>query len=188
MLLLAATSGCSPLLSSHVEVFGTAKQPVHVQPIELRPEAVQSGLATSDELTQLLLEKIRDRGIEVTDAGSASTIYCEVPALAYEIKPGYPRHVFYHSTLTCSLMDRDTQTVRWQRQLDQEYDEAVLFNTMTKLPELHDPLMWHEVIVPLWDSMALALRYYLDRPAVAVGTVAPPADVAPPAPAPEYTK
>ena len=56
------------------------------------------------------------------------------------------------------------KNVGWERKLEQRYDERVLFNTMTKLPEHHEPILWKECVVPVWDAMAVSLRLFLDRP------------------------
>ena len=167
--LLSATAGCASSLSELGPKFsGKAQRSVYVRPINLNVSRVDREMATGEELTDLLVEKLHQRGIDASknphELNATDTLYCGVPSLGYTVAQGYPRRLQYQANLACSLVDRTSQAVDWQRHLEQRYDESIVFNTMTKLPESHEPILWRECVMPLWDAMAVSLRLYLDRP------------------------
>lgn len=173
--LLAGCHGATLVREPSTEIPGHV---VLVNPLTMDTGGVQSGLATSEELTSLLIERLHGYGIQAVDHHTSAvteTLLCSVPQLGYTIRRRYPRRLHYKAALTCSLVEPNTHASVWERKLDQHYDEAVVFNTMTKLPEHHDPIVWRECIEPVWDGMASGLRMYFERPPLVRSAVPPPA-------------
>jgi len=147
-----------------------AKPGFIVRPMKFaEPPAVNPKVASPEELTELLIGELREAHIlaarqEAEAAPNPMFLACDVPALRYIERPRYPRSIRYEAQLHCALTDA-SQAVRWERTLDQRYDELVIFNTMTKLPKKYEMTLYRECVVPLWEGMAYGVQLYLKRPA-----------------------
>ena len=142
---------------------------VLVRPMKLEmptiPEVpdVQEGLPTDAVLSVLLIKHLQVNGINaVLEASDAAPIRyalsCTIPTLGYEeIAKGYPTTHRYRAELSCALSEPPSEQPVWQRKLEQQYDDTVVLDLMTKLPpepHKHDRVLYRECIVPLWDAMA----------------------------------
>ena len=162
-----------------------------VMPMQMDRSKLAS-VATPAELTELFVKKLETQEVPAVqfDGSMNATghlLACDVPDLNYVVGKGYPRRLNYRAQLHCQIKDSATHEVFWERTLDQEYEERVLFNTMTKRPEHHEWQLYRECIVPLWESMAYGVRLFMYRPQLAHPTVRvePVQELPPPSP---YTK
>ena len=134
-------------------------QPIHV------PDG-DPGVPTAAVLSVLLIKHLQVNGVnailERADNATAQyTLTCTVPQLGYGEKETYPKGRLYRAELVCALKDGQTQQVLWTRRLTQDYEQTVLLDLLTKLPEephQHDRVLYRECIVPLWDTMASSVR------------------------------
>lgn len=114
---------------------------VWIGSIDMDPESsavgssTGSGRTTSAALRDLLSEKLRQAGIPVTDQPSRYTLIGVVPRMGYTARGGYPRKLIYTTELVYRLVDRNTGDILIDRSLQQEVEQTVLVNTMTKLPQ-----------------------------------------------------
>jgi hypothetical protein len=144
---------------------------IFVMPIQI-DRSKGTDVASAEELTQLMLDKLQayrvpSTSFEAAVTGPALRLACEVTELGYVQVGGYPRHLRYKAELACAIKDPVTHDVRWTRKLDQKYEESVLFNMMTKRPEHHDAVLYRECVVSLWDAMAYGVRLFMNRPVLA---------------------
>jgi hypothetical protein len=124
------------------------------------------GVSTAAVLSVLLIKHLQVNGVnailERAEAATAQyTLSCTVPQLGYGEKDAYPKGRLYRAELVCALKDGQTQQVLWTRRLTQDYEQTVLLDLLTKLPEephKHDRILYRECIVPLWDTMASSVR------------------------------
>jgi hypothetical protein len=134
------------------------------QPITL-PEG-EPGVPTAAVLSVLFVKHLHVNGInailEKPEEGTAQYgLTCQVPRLGYGVKDQFPTGRLYRAELTCTLRDGQTQETLWTKRLTQDYEQMVVLDLMTNLPEephKHDRVLFRECIVPLWDSMASSVR------------------------------
>lgn len=148
---------------------GEAAPALLVNPVVADSATDKMGHLNSEEFTQLLIHQLRSKGVRAfrVGAGVAEADYvlaCTVPRLGYTIRRRYPTQVKHAAKLRCSILDPSTQTVRWQRDVERQYDVTTLLNTMTKLPPKYEAQLLQECILPVWDGMAYSVRLFLDRP------------------------
>lgn len=89
-----------------------------------------------------------------------------VPELGYLIRGGYPRRVTYFSRLVYQLVDRRTGQVVWTGNLQQDFEQVVLVNMMTRLPSEpnpHEKLLLEKCVEPIWDSVAKDVGAFLEK-------------------------
>jgi hypothetical protein len=137
----------------------TVDQPIHL------PEG-EPGVSTAAVLSVLFVKHLHVNGInailEKPDEGTAQYgLNCLVPHLGYGVKDAYPQGRLYRAELVCTLKDGQTQETLWTKRLTQDYEQMVVLDLMTNLPEephKHDRVLFRECIVPLWDSMASSVR------------------------------
>jgi hypothetical protein len=150
-------------------------------------------IASGEELTELMVNKLQSHKVRTArfegESGMAVDfrLACEVPELGYTEARGYPRRLHYKAELHCVIKDSASQAIRWKRELNQQYEESVLFNAMTKRPEHHDRVLYRECVVPLWDAMAYGVKLFLGRPALQAAPVPHLPEPALPEPSP-YSK
>ena len=156
--------GSQPLGEEAPTVSVEPLQVVVDQPIQI-PDG-DPGVPTAAVLSVLLIKHLHVNGVNaiLEQADNATAQYalsCAVPQLGYGMKEGYPQGRLYRAELVCTLKDGQTQQVLWTRRLTQDYEQTVLLDLFTKLPEephQHDRVLYRECIVPLWDAMASSVR------------------------------
>jgi hypothetical protein len=134
------------------------------QPIHL-PEG-EPGVPTAAVLSVLFVKHLHVNGInailEKPEQGTAQYgLACQVPQLGYGEKDAYPKGRLYRAELACTLKDGQTGDTLWTKRLTQDYEQMVVLDLLTHLPEephKHDRVLFRECIVPLWDSMASSVR------------------------------
>jgi hypothetical protein len=159
-------SGSTSNLAAPPEPAGPA---VAVEPFTLDTEAgapSQAGgqTSTSRKLTDLMVEKLRQAGVQVSDSNAEYTLTGTVPKLGYTQRSGYPRKLYYTSELVYRLVHRPTGAVVWEGNLSQDFEQTVLVNTMTRLPS--DPnaperVLLEKCIDPNWAMIASDVKTYL---------------------------
>lgn len=144
---------------------------ISVEPLQVNLEqAIQlpeggPGVPTAAVLSVLLIKHLHVNGInavleQAADATAQYVLSCSVPELGFGEREGFPKERRYRAELLCTLKDGQTQDVLWTRRLKQDYDQAVLLDLLTNLPEephKHDRILFRECIVPLWDTMAASV-------------------------------
>ena len=144
---------------------------VSVEPLQVNvAQAIQlpegdPGVPTAAVLSVLLVKHLHVNGInavleQATDATAQYILSCSVPELGYGEREGFPKERRYRAELLCTLKDGQTQDVLWTRRLKQDYDQTVLLDLLSNLPEephKHDRILFRECIVPLWDTMAASV-------------------------------
>ena len=152
--------------ASPAEISGPA---VKVEPFALdtEPGASPQGAgpaSTSRKLTDLMVEKLQQAGVPVSESNAEYTLSGTIPKLGYTERSGYPRKLYYTSELVYRLIHRSTGTVVWQGNLSQDFEQTVLVNTMTRLP--NDPnaperVLLEKCIDPNWTMIASDVKTYL---------------------------
>jgi len=141
---------------------------VAVEPFTLDTEAAASQAAgqagTSQKLTELMVEKLRQAGVPVSESNAEYTLSGTIPKLGYTERSGYPRKLYYTSELVYRLVHRSSGAVVWEGNLSQDFEQTVLVNTMTKLPS--DPnaperVLLEKCIAPNWEMIAADVKTYL---------------------------
>lgn len=140
---------------------------VTVEPLRIEVGTVPTmpdpqGLPTDAVLSALFVKYLHVNGINAIlerpeEATAHYSVGCSVPQLGYDIKEGYPKERHYRAEMSCRLKDAQSQAVVWERKLAQRYDETVVLDMLTKLPDQphrYDRTLYKECIVPLWDAMA----------------------------------
>ena len=156
--------GSQPLGEEAPTVSVEPLQVVVDQPVHL-PDA-EAGVPTAAVLSVLLIKHLQVAGVNAIlekpdEATAPYTLSCIVPQLGYGVKDGYPKGRLYRAELVCALKDGQTQGILWKRRLTQDYEQTVLLDLLTNLPEephQHDRVLYRECIVPLWDTMASSVR------------------------------
>lgn len=120
--------------------------------------------STSRKLTDLMVEKLQQAGVPVSESNAEYTLSGTIPKLGYTERSGYPRKLYYTSELVYRLTHRSTGTVVWEGNLSQDFEQTVLVNTMTKLPS--DPnapprVLLEKCIDPNWAMIAGDVKTYL---------------------------
>ena len=159
-------SGSTPNLAAPREPVGPA---VSVEKFTLdtgagaQPES--SGQpSTSRMLTDLMITKLKQAGVRVSDEGAEYTFKGTVPKLGYTQQGGYPRKLYYTSELVYQLIHRPSGTVVWKGNLSQDFEQTVLVNTMTKLPSDPDApvrVLLEKCIAPNWEIIAADVKTFL---------------------------
>ncbi len=152
--------------ASPVEISGPA---VAVEPFTLDTESNASSqgageASTSAKLTDLMVEKLRQAGVQVSESNAEYALTGTIPKLGYTERSGYPRKLYYTSELVYRLVHRATGTVVWEGNLSQDFEQTVLVNTMTRLPS--DPnaperVLLEKCIDPNWATIASDVKTYL---------------------------
>ena len=150
------------------EVAGPA---VAVQLLTMEAEDAQrpptdSSNSTSRMLTNLMVEKLRQAGVRVSDSDAEYTFGGTISKLGYTQRGGYPRKLYYTSELVYQLVHRPSGTVVWKGNLSQDFEQTVLVNTMTKLPS--DPnapetVLLEKCISPNWGIIAADVKAFLKK-------------------------
>lgn len=122
--------------------------------------------STSRKLTDLMVEKLQQAGVPVSESNAEYTLSGTIPKLGYTERSGYPRKLYYTSELVYRLTHRPTGTVVWEGNLSQDFEQTVLVNTMTKLP--NDPnapsrVLLEKCIDPNWAMIAGDVKTYLQE-------------------------
>jgi hypothetical protein len=152
--------GSTPL-SEHAPTVSV--QPLRIEttgPVPQVPDP--QGLPTDAVLSALFVKYLHVNGINAVlerpeEMTARYTVGCSVPQLGYDITEGFPKARHYRAEISCQVKDAQSQAVVWERKLAQRYDETVVLDMMTKLPDQphrHDRTLYQECIVPLWDAMA----------------------------------
>lgn len=146
---------------------------VTVRPLAIDVEAQarpqlsgNSSVSTSHMLTQLMEEKLRQAGVRVSDTDAEFEFSGTIPKLGYTERSGYPRKLYYTSELVYQLTHRPSGSVVWEGNLSQDFEQSVLVNTMTKLPE--DPnaperILLEKCIGPNWGLIAADVKNFLEE-------------------------
>lgn len=152
--------------ASPAEISGPA---VKVEPFALDMEPSASSQAagqasTSRKLADLMVEKLQQAGVPVSESNAEYTLTGTIPKLGYTERSGYPRKLYYTSELVYRLVHRSTGSVVWEGNLSQDFEQTVLVNTMTKLPS--DPnaperVLLEKCIDPNWATIASDVKTYL---------------------------
>lgn len=118
-------------------------------------------------LTDLFADRLRAAGVRVSSSGDSRYLFRGVvPQLGYVTRGGYPRQVTYFSRLVYQLVDRQAGQVVWTGNLEQEFEQTVLVNTMTRLPSEpnpHEKLLLEKCVEPIWDSVAKDVGIFLEK-------------------------
>lgn len=135
---------------------------VKVEPFALDTESGASSQtagqsSTSRKLTDRMVEKLQQAGVPVSESNAEYTLTGTIPKLGYTERFGYPRKLYYTSELVYRLVHRPTGAVVWEGNLSQDFEQTVLVNTMTKLP--NDPnaperVLLEKCIDPNWATIA----------------------------------
>jgi len=155
----------------------TAAPSVLVEPVILEvdrsPEetGLPQGVPTAEVLTDLLVQHLRTNGIsawrqEESLSEPGYVLTCMVSRLVYTEYPRYPRKVLYAAEMACRLVDRRTNQVLWQRQVEHTLDRLVLFNTMTRLPNErseHEGILVQKCVVPACETVAAGVAASLNE-------------------------
>jgi len=123
-----------------------------------------NGASTSRKLTDLMVQKLQQAGVPVSESNAEYTLTGTIPKLGYTERSGYPRKLYYTSELVYRLVHRPTGAVVWEGNLSQDFEQTVLVNTMTKLP--NDPnapvrVLLEKCIDPNWTMIAGDVKTYL---------------------------
>jgi len=167
---LAWPRGLTPTSSSGPAV-AAAGPAIWVEPLALdlgegtspRPS---SGVPTSEVLTHLLIRKLQRVGVRVSEREAEYAFRGAVPRLGYTERKGYPRRLIYTSELAYQLIHRPTGAVVWKGNLAQDFEQVVLVNTMTRLPEDPDApehVLLDKCIDPTWEAIAADIGTYLKK-------------------------
>ena len=121
---------------------------------------------TAQMLTNLMVEKLKAAGVQVSDDNAEYTFRGTVPKLGYTERGGYPRKLYYTSELVYRLVHRPTGSVVWEGNLSQDFEQTVLVNTMTRMPKDPDApehVLLDKCIGPNWEIIAADVRDYLKK-------------------------
>ena len=124
------------------------------------------GVPTSQVLTDLMAQKLREVGVRVSNEGAEYALMGTVPHLGYTERSGYPRKLVYTSQLAYQLIHRPTGVVVWKGNVSQDFEQTVLVNTMTKLPEDPDApehVLLDKCIDPTWGAIASDIGAFLKK-------------------------
>ena len=119
---------------------------------------------TAQMLTQLMVEKLSQAGVRVSDSNAEYIFKGTIPKLGYTERGGYPRKFYYTSELVYQMVHRSSGTVVWKGNLSQDFEQSVLVNTMTKLPNDPDApvhVLLDKCISPNWEIIAGDVKKYL---------------------------
>ena len=157
-----------PAASAVAEQSGPA---VAVEPftVDIEGNSFSAGsgpLTTSGMLTHLMAEKLKQAGVRVSETDAEYTLTGTIPKLGYTERTGYPRKLYYTSELVYHLVHRPSGAVVWQGNLSQDFEQTVLVNTMTRLP--NDPnaperVLLEKCIDPNWALIASDVKAYLKK-------------------------
>ena len=128
------------------------------------PDMSQRQPSTSRKLADLMVEKLQQAGVRVSDSNAEYTFTGTIPKLGYTQRSGYPRKLYYTSELVYRLVHRPTNTVVWEGNLSQDFEQTVLVNTMTKLPgdpNAPERVLLEKCIAPNWEAIASDVKTYL---------------------------
>lgn len=132
---------------------------------ESGPSSESAGQAsTSRKLTDLMVEKLQQAGVPVSESNAEYTLSGTIPKLGYTERKGYPRKLYYTSELVYRLIHRPTGAVVWKGNLSQDFEQTVLVNTMTKLPGAPNApprVLLEKCIDPNWAMIAGDVKTYL---------------------------
>ncbi len=144
---------------------------VEVKPFALETEGAQQASvsgsgSTSEQLTNLMVQKLKKVGVPVSESQAEYAFSGTVSKLGYTQRSGYPRKLYYTSELVYRLTHRPTGAVVWEGNLSQDFEQAVLVNTMTKLP--NDPnaperVLLEKCISPNWELIASDVKTFLTK-------------------------
>jgi len=128
---------------------------------------------TTQVLTELLIQKLQQAGVIVSSEGSEYALRGAVPRLGYSERAGYPRRITYLSQLSYQLVHRPSGDIVWEGNLSQDFEQTVLVNTMTRLPE--DPqapvhVLLDKCVGPTWEAIADDVSRFLKEQASALRT------------------
>ena len=120
--------------------------------------------STSSALTNLMVEKLWQAGVRVSSSGAEYAFTGTISKLGYTQLSGYPRKLYYTSELVYRLARRPDGAVVWEGKLSQDFEQTVLVNTMTKLPD--DPnaperVLLEKCISPNWAMIAADVKAFL---------------------------
>ena len=130
------------------------------------PQKPAAGIPTNEVLTHLLVRKLQQAGVRVSERGAEYALVGTVPRLGYTERKGYPRKLFYTSQLAYQLIHRPTGAVVWKGNLSQDFEQTVLVNTMTKLPEDPDApenVLLRKCVDPTWESIAADVGAFVKK-------------------------
>jgi len=134
------------------------------QPREINSAISRGQPNTSRVLTDLMIAKLKQAGVRVSDAGAEYVFKGTVPKLGYTERGGYPRKFYYTSELVYQLIHRPSGTVVWKGNLSQDFEQTVVVNTMTRLPNDPDApvrVLLDKCIAPNWEMIAADVKVFL---------------------------
>ena len=154
--------------SAPVEAAGPA---VAVEPFTLDTETgvgpqPAGEASTSRMLTNLMAEKLRQAGVPVSESSAEYTLTGTIPKLGYTERSGYPRKLYYTSELIYRLIHRPTGAVVWEGNLSQDFEQTVVVNTMTRLPNdsnAPERVLLEKCIGPNWEIIAADVKAFLKK-------------------------
>ena len=93
-------------------------EPLLVERVEGEGSQTTGTERTSGILTDLLSQKLRAAGVNVSPSGTAYKLQGVVPWVGYTSREGYPRQMTYGSGLVYRLVDQRTGRVVLERQVE----------------------------------------------------------------------
>lgn len=155
----AAGATAAPAVSSTVWV-----EPLVVERVEGQDARSGGAEETSGILTDILSQKLRAAGVNVSPKGADYRIQGVVPWVGYTAHGGYPRQMTYGSGLAYRVVDQRTGKVVLERQVEHAVEQAVLVNTMTRLPYpeyAHEQEVVRRAVAPAWEVAASGVQGFL---------------------------
>lgn len=155
----AAGASVAPVVASTLWV-----EPLVVERVEGVDSRTTGADKTAGILTDILSQKLRAAGVNVSQKGADYKLQGVVPWVGYTAQGGYPRQMIYGSGLAYRLVDQRTGRVVLERQVEQSVEQSVVVNTMTRLPYpdyAHEQEVVHRAVAPAWETAASGIQGFL---------------------------
>lgn len=181
ILVMIFLSGCASAAKPQAVLFPAqwpsallpAAVPISATPSSLQPAIVVEPFVREESgpdgvLTELFIHKLRASGVTVAAGPEQSSFLFRaiVPELGYAVRGGYPRKITYFSRMVYQLTHRETGIVIWNGTVGQDFEQTVLVNTMTRLPEDPDSperILVEKCVEPTWSAIAADLSEFLKK-------------------------
>ncbi len=134
----------------------------------IRPVETDASRPTVEVLSQLLKKQLEASGVNVVDANGDYILSGIIPRLGYTEQSGFPRRFIYTSDLSYQLVKRDSGQMVLDGHLQQETEQSVLINTMTRLPadpEAPERILIDKCVTPTWETVAGAVSAHFQKQA-----------------------
>jgi hypothetical protein len=148
----------------------TNQPTVWVEPFVLEADAFASlsaaGEPTGEVLTRIFVERLLAAGVSVSSRQPVYVFSAVVPQLGYVEQGGFPRRITYFSRLVYRLTHRATGQRVWDGNLEQNFEQTVLVNTMTRLPaepNAYERVLLEKCIRPTWGFVAADVRKMVEK-------------------------